>query len=133
VGRHEVVVIDTHVLIWLTGEKGKISKRAASALRRQQEVLVPSICCWEYAMLATRSKFRLQTDLSAALAAVISDPRLRLQEIPPAIAIRAALLSLARPMDAGDQLIAATAMELNVPLVTSDERLQSLPGLRTIW
>jgi PIN domain nuclease of toxin-antitoxin system len=84
-------------------------------------------------MLATRSKFRLQSDLSAALAAVISDPRLRLQEIPPAIAIRAALLSLARPMDAGDQLIAATAMELNVPLVTSDERLQSLPGLRTIW
>jgi predicted nucleic acid-binding protein len=36
-------------------------------------------------------------------------------------------------MDPGDQLIAATAMELDVPLVTSDERLQSLPGLRTIW
>lgn|GEM_PF-4751592 len=36
-------------------------------------------------------------------------------------------------MDPADQLIAATALELDAPLVTSDGRLQTVPGLRTIW
>lgn len=36
-------------------------------------------------------------------------------------------------MDPVDQLVAATALELGFPLVTSDERLRALPGIETIW
>ena len=35
--------------------------------------------------------------------------------------------------DPADQLIAATAIELDVPLVTAGQRLQHSPALRTLW
>jgi PIN domain nuclease of toxin-antitoxin system len=35
--------------------------------------------------------------------------------------------------DPADQLIAATAIELDVPLLTADERFRALPALRTVW
>lgn len=57
----------------------------------------------------------------------------RIQPLTPEIGLRAAGLSLNRPMDPADQLIAATALELSCPLVTADERLKALPGLQTLW
>ncbi|MBS0424452.1 MAG: PIN domain-containing protein [Proteobacteria bacterium] len=33
----------------------------------------------------------------------------------------------------GDQLIAATAITHQVPLITADEKLHAVPGLRCIW
>jgi PIN domain nuclease of toxin-antitoxin system len=35
--------------------------------------------------------------------------------------------------DPADRLIAATATLLGAALVTGDERLRAVPGLRTIW
>jgi PIN domain nuclease of toxin-antitoxin system len=35
--------------------------------------------------------------------------------------------------DPADQLIAATAIELNLPVITADERLRKSPAVRTIW
>lgn len=128
-----MIVIDTHVLIWMTGEKARLSRRAASALEREPEICVPAMCCWEYATLATRQRFRLTRELAAALDSIFQTPGMRLQPITPSIAIRAARLALTQSLDPADQLIAATAIELGLPLVTADERLQSLPGLRTIW
>lgn len=128
-----MIVIDTHVLIWMTGEKARLSKGAVGALEREHDILVPAMCCWEYATLAIRRRFRLTRELVAALEEIFQTPGIRLQPITANIAIRAARLSLNQPMDPADQLIAATAIELDLPLVTADERLQSLPGLRTIW
>ncbi len=85
-------------------------------------------------MLVTRDRIRLGSErFEIIVEQLVSDPRIKVQPLTPEIGLRAAQLSLGRPMDPADQLIAATAMELDVPLVTADERLQSLPGLRTIW
>ena len=56
-----------------------------------------------------------------------------IQPLTPETGLRAAGLSLNRPMDPADQLIAATALEFDCPLITADERLTSLPGLVTLW
>lgn len=54
-------------------------------------------------------------------------------EISPEIAARSVRIAPNFHDDPADQLIAATAIELDVPLVTADERLRASPALRTIW
>jgi PIN domain nuclease of toxin-antitoxin system len=60
-------------------------------------------------------------------------PELRLEPVSADIAARAG--NLAEPMhgDPADRMIVATAMVLNVPLVSADEKLRALPGLRSLW
>ena len=85
-------------------------------------------------MQVTRGKVNLDGGtFEEVIAGFLANPRISVEHLTPAIGLRAARLSQVRSMDPGDQLIAATAMELDVPLVTSDERLHSIPGLKTIW
>ena len=128
-----MIVIDTQTLVWWTGGSKKLSKRAESALRRNREIVIPSICLWEYAMLSTRGRIRLKRSLQEALGEILAQPDVVVHPITVDIGIRAAGLSLGRPMDPADQLVAATALELGVPLITSDLEIQALPGLDVIW
>lgn len=128
-----MIVLDTHALLWVMGEPKKLSRPAASAMRRQQELVVPSIFFWEVAMLVTRGKLRLGRTYDDLVADIVGDPRTRIQDITPTIAHRAAQLSAGRAMDPADQIIAATAIALDVPLVSADERMRGMPGLRLLW
>lgn len=128
-----MIVLDTHALVWVMGDPKRLTRAAASAMRRQQEWVIPSIFFWELAMLMTRDKLRPGRTYEDIVADILGDGRTRVQEITPAIALRSAQLSAARPMDPADQLIAATAIALNAPLVSADERMRNIPGLRIVW
>lgn len=128
-----MIVVDTHVLIWSVKGPSRLSRAAASAMRRERTVVVPAILFWELAMLGLRERVRFESGYAQFVRDVLSIDRIRVQPLTPEIGLRAAGLSLNRPMDPADQLIAATAIELNCPLVTADERLKALPGLQTLW
>ena len=85
------------------------------------------------ARLSVREKVRFRRPVPEVLNEVLREPGVRMQPLSIEIGFRAAQLSPHDPMDPADQLVAATALVLNVPLVTSAERLQSLPGLKIIW
>lgn len=53
--------------------------------------------------------------------------------LTPAVAARSGELGAGAHGDPADRLIAATALELSLLLVTRDQRLARIPGLRTIW
>lgn len=53
--------------------------------------------------------------------------------ITPQIAARSVRIAQNFHGDPADQLIAATAIELDVALVTADEALRAAPTIRTIW
>jgi len=131
-GSHAVIVLDTHAFIWAVTNRKRLTQGAAAAIARDSRVLVPVICFWELGMLTHRGRLslgsrRLRDFVELATAQV------EIQPLTPEIGLRAAGLSLNRPMDPADQLIAATALELDCPLVTADERLHTLPGLRVLW
>jgi len=129
-----VIVLDTHVLVWSVLEPKKLSREAERALRRRQRMLVPSVCLWEFAMMVTRGEVSLNAGLYGEIVETMLAPdNVSLQELTPAIALRAAQLSMVRRMDPADQLIAATALEFRSPLVSTDERLRAIPGLEIIW
>ena len=85
-------------------------------------------------MLAVRGRVNVNPlRLPAVFEQAFSNPAVSLQPLTPEIGIRAAQLSPGEPMDPADQLIAATALVLGVPLITSDVRRRSLPGVRSLW
>lgn len=129
-----MIVLDTHALFWSVTDRSRFSRRTVRAIATDADVLVPAICFWELAMLTLRGRINLGSGrYRDFIAAAMAGSSARVQPLTPEIGLRAAGLSLNRPMDPADQLIAATALELDCPLVTADERLKSLPGLQVLW
>ncbi len=80
-----------------------------------------------------RGKWGFRVPVEQWLADVRNISELRLEPVSANIAALAG--SLPEPMrgDPADRIIAATATVLGAALVTADDRLRSLPALRTIW
>jgi len=56
-----VILLDTHVLIWLASDPSKLSKKAAAAIRssvKQGGIAISAITLWELAWLATHGGLR---------------------------------------------------------------------------
>jgi len=123
-GRHEVIVLDTHVLIWLTKEDSSIGKRSRAAYDqaiKSDEVAISVVSYWELGMLV--AKGRLETVHAPAYyrrhiqeTAIIELP------LTGDIAILAAELQGLHG-DPADRFIAATAVARKATLMTADRNL----------
>ena len=135
-GKHEMIVLDTHVLIWWVDGAGKLTRAAASAIKRAQSesgIMISSITAWEIAMLVDRGRLTLTMDVSTWLSTVNRVSGVRFVPIDNAIAVGAVNLPGEFHRDPADRLIAATARRFGVPLVTQDRRIRSYPHLKTVW
>jgi PIN domain nuclease of toxin-antitoxin system len=62
VGRVEVIVVDTHVLVWWTNAYDKLSLVAREALEKTEVVAVSAITGWEVGILASRRRIEIEGD-----------------------------------------------------------------------
>jgi PIN domain nuclease of toxin-antitoxin system len=135
-GKYEMIVLDTHVLIWWVDGAGKLSRAAASAVKRAQaesEIMISSITAWEIAMLVDRRRLTLTMDVSTWLATVNQVAGLRFIPVDNSIAIGSVNLPGEFHPDPADRIIVATARRFGAPLVTRDRRIRSYPHLKTVW
>jgi PIN domain nuclease of toxin-antitoxin system len=136
VGKYEVIVLDTHVLIcWVDGT-GELSRTAASMIKRAQAdggIMISSITAWEIAMLVDRARLTLTMDVPTWLSTVNRVPGLRFIPIDNQIAIGSVNLPGEFHQDPADRIIVATARRFGAPLVTQDRRIRSYPHLKTVW
>jgi PIN domain nuclease of toxin-antitoxin system len=131
-----LILLDTHVLLWLAAEPKRLSKRAAAAIRRSLRsggLGLASISLWEIAMLLTQGRVRFPGTVETALESLIRTTGVTVREISPSIAALATQFPEDFSKDPADRLIAATARADDLAFVTSDERLRASPLLRTIW
>ena len=128
-----LVLLDTHVLVWRLLEPARLSRGASRAIRGAQRLYVADITLREIAMLVHAGRVELDRDVGAWLEQAIEEFALEVVAISPRIAARSTRIAQNFHGDPGDQLIAATAIELDVPLVTADERLRASGAIRTIW
>jgi PIN domain nuclease of toxin-antitoxin system len=127
-----VILADTHAWLWWLNEDERLSTEARRHFLSSPPVMVADISCWEVALLVSGRRLSLSRDLKDWFADALLPGVSELVPHSPAIAIRAAgLRSSLR--DPADCLIAATAIDLNIPLATADSRLRELPVLRTVW
>ncbi len=131
-----MILLDTHVLLWLSAEPKKLSRSAASAIRRSLRsggIGIASISLWEIAMLLESGRLRAPGTNEHAIALLLEKTGAAALEITPEVAALAVQFPESFPGDPADRLIAATARARSIPLLTADERIRSSPLVKTIW
>lgn len=127
------VLLDSHVLHWWAAEPERLSRAAAQAITRADELAVASVTWFELAWLARHERIVLTIPILSWLNALTA--QVRTMGITPAIAAAAVSLPSSFPGDPADRLIYATAIEHGWPLVSKDERMRrhKHPRRLVVW
>jgi PIN domain nuclease of toxin-antitoxin system len=120
------VLLDTCAAIWLMNgdPMTQESRRAIQTAQKQSlGVYVSPISAWEIGTLVTKRGLQLSMAADAWFELLLSLPGVRLAEMPPKVLIAAAYLPGIAPKDPADRIIAATAREYGLTVLTRDQEL----------
>ncbi|MBZ5628651.1 MAG: type II toxin-antitoxin system VapC family toxin [Acidobacteriia bacterium] len=130
-----MILVDTHVLVWLAFEESRLSKRAratiADARLDGEGLAISGISLWELATLASKKRIDLDISLESFLAEV--EARFVVLPITARVCVRTLGLPATYPKDPADRIIAATALVEGLPLLTADGEIRRSRALPTIW
>lgn len=127
------LVLDTHTLVWWSQEPALLGDEAARVISRADQLVVPSICFWEVALLVRKHRLELKRGqpVHEWAAEVLEIHRVHAEPLTPELAVAADALEM-HP-DPADRFIVATAMAHRASIVTKDGMLASLSWVKTIW
>jgi PIN domain nuclease of toxin-antitoxin system len=129
-------VVDTHALVWYLEDSPRLSHAARQVFddcdRGEIILYVPTICLVEIIYLQEKGRIpaNLKEELDAQLRAGSSG--LSLIGLTPEVAEAVGRVPRSEVPDMPDQIIAATAVHLGLPVVSRD-RLIHLSSTETIW
>jgi PIN domain nuclease of toxin-antitoxin system len=124
VGSLEVILLDTHVLVWIASDDRKLGRKSRALISRYWDsgnIAVCAVTFWEIGLLQARGRIALPMEVSAWREDILNAGLIELP-LNGAIAVRALDLS-GLPDDPADRFITATALVHGAALLTADERL----------
>lgn len=130
------VIIDTNIVIWYFSQPTLPSESAQSAIAAALSsgaIFVASITIVELTYLIDKNK--IPSDLLAALRNALDEPASAVRLIDLNREISDAVVDIPRSVvaDMPDRIVAATALYLGLPLITSDSDIRKLGNIETIW
>lgn len=130
-----MILVDTHVVVWLAFDQDKISKKAKIAIdeaRKNAEGLaISDITLLELATLVSKGRIFLNISLESFLQEVES--RFVVLPISGRACARAMALPATYPNDPADRIIGATALVEGLSLLTADREIRRSRAVQTIW
>ena len=126
-------VSDTHALIWWFTSSPRLGNKAYQIFENCENgegiIFIPSIVLAE--TLSIFDKKRVSFDFKKLFKKIYESENFVV--IPFDIPILQKIISLKDIPELHDKIIVGTAKYLNLPLITKDEFLRSLPALKTVW
>jgi PIN domain nuclease of toxin-antitoxin system len=130
-----VILVDTHVVVWLAFDQKQISTRARAAIGEARKnadgLAICDITLLELATLASKGRIRLDVGLESFLKEVES--RFVVLPISGSACARAMGLPAGYPKDPADRMIGATALVEGLSLLTADRAIRRARVVQTIW
>jgi len=128
-GSESLILLDTHVLIWLDLDDpalGLIARQQADAALKGGRLAVSAISFWEIAMLVAKQRIVIEVPLPTWRQDLLN---LGLREIPVSGEIGIAAVQLDQLHgDPADRIIVATALLREATLMTVDRKLLEWSG-----
>lgn len=130
-----MILVDTHVVLWLAFDPQRISRRARSAIaeaRKSADALaISDISLLELSTLARKGRIRIGIGMESFLQEVES--RFVVLPISGRACARAMGLPATYPRDPADRIIGATALVEGLTLLTADREIRRSKAVQTIW
>ncbi len=134
-GQSQVILLDTHVVLWVTTDPAKLSGKAKSAIEDARKngdgLAISDITLLELATLASKGRIRLGISLESFLQEV--EARFVVLPISGRACARAMELPTAYPKDPADRIIGATALVEGLSLITADREILRSKAVNTVW
>ncbi len=139
-----MIILDTHIWVRWVEEPAQLRAAQMAAIIAQEDDIngVIGICAtslWEIAKLVELGRIQFDADLAHWFESALAYPQVRIINLTPAIAVRSTGIveraNRGQPEqinDPSDQIIIATAIVHDCPLVTSDGKIIAYPDVRTI-
>ena len=130
-----MILVDTHIVLWLAFAPAKISRRARTVIDEARKsaigLAISDITLLELATLEGKGRIHLDISLESFLSEV--ETRFAVLPMSGKICARALGLSEPYPKDPADRIIGATALVHGMSLITADEAIGRSKSLETIW
>jgi PIN domain nuclease of toxin-antitoxin system len=136
VGGYEMIVVDTHIIIWNALKPEMLSgkaEKAISAANNSDGIIFCEISLWEIAMLMHKERLSIDIEYTEFIQLIIESNKYVFRGITPEIAWLSTGLFSDNNKDPADRIIAATSIIENANLVTADNELRQSKKVATIW
>lgn len=123
----DMVVLDTHVLIWLVNGDEKIIKSNflpfINKAIKKNSIFIPAICLWEISMLVSKNRITLTENTIDWIRNATSAPGISIYPLSPEVAFESTILPGDFHGDPADRMIVATTRILDATLLTFDKQI----------
>jgi len=131
------LAIDTHAAVWYFAKSPQMSATARNAVNNAIAngfvIILPTISIVEIVYLIEKGRLIPQTLTSLMQALRLPNSSFVTQDLTKEIAQTLQQISRQTVPEMPDRIIAATALYLNLPLVTKDHKIRALQNITTIW
>ncbi|MCA1443265.1 type II toxin-antitoxin system VapC family toxin [Ensifer sp. IC4062] len=126
------VLLDTHTWAWsLTGD-ARLSAKATALITEADNVFVSPISLFEIGQKVRIGKWPEMEPFVGNLPSLLEQQGGRVAALAPEICLKGAILAWEH-RDPFDRLLAASALDLGMPLISADEVFDTLPAVRRLW
>jgi PIN domain nuclease of toxin-antitoxin system len=130
-----LILLDTHVVVWLGLDPARISKNARRAIDQARQnasgLAISDMTLLELTRIANLGRLEFR----ASLESFLSDVERKFVVLPMTgrICVQALALPSSYPKDPADRVIGATALVEGLSLLTADREIRKSRVVPTIW
>ena len=130
-----MILFDTHVLLWLSIDPGKLSSKAKTAIdnarKNGEGMAIADITLLELATMARKGRLQLNMTFESFLQEI--EARFTILPITGRACVRTTTLPATYPKDPADRVIGATALVEGLTLLTADKEILRSKAVPIIW